>query len=116
MITDQREQYEGLFVLDGELSDDAMAKAQQQLIEQITKLGGAVDRQQPWGKRRLAYRVRKRRDGFYVLLVFTLAPSAVGPLEQWCALNEGILRRLILRATAASLQPAEAATTHGQSQ
>ena len=108
--------YEGLFVLDGELSDDALTKTQQQISEQITKLDGTVERQEAWGKRRLAYRVRKRRDGYYWLLVCRLPAAAVAPFESWCALQESVLRRLVVRLPRAGLQPVGAATSHGQSQ
>jgi len=113
---DAREHYEGLFVLDPDLSEEALGKFQTQIAEQITKLGGVIERQQPWGKRRLAYRVRKHRDGAYFLVVCQLATSAVGPLDQWCALQGPILRRLIIRAAEEGLQPVEAATGHGNVQ
>lgn len=108
--------YEGLFVLDGDLSEDALTKVQQQIGEQLTKLGGTIERREPWGKRRLAYRVRKRRDGYYWLLVCRLPAAAVGPFESWCALQESLLRRLIVRMPKTGLQPVEATTSHGQSQ
>lgn len=103
--------YEGLFVLDPELPESALIALQQSLAEQITKAGGAVDRQQVWGRRRLAYRLGKRRDGVYVLLMFQAPPSAIAPLEGWCAVNESVLRRLIVKAPApaAAPQPVEAA-------
>ena len=110
------ESYEGVFVLDGELSEDALTKAQQQISEQITKLGGTVERQEAWGKRRLAYRVRKRRDGYYWLLVCRLPAAAVAPFESWCALQESLLRRLVVKLPKAALQPMGATTSHGQSQ
>jgi len=108
--------YEGLFVLDGELSDDALTKAQQQIGEQVTKLGGTVERQEAWGKRRLAYRVRKRRDGHYWLLVFRAPAAAVAPFESWCALQESLLRRLVVKLPKGKPQPVEATISHGQSQ
>lgn len=108
--------YEAVFVLDGELSEDAANKAQAQIAEEITKLGGTIERQELWGKRRLAYRLRKRRDGFYLLVVCRLPAAAVGSLESWCALQETILRRLVVKAAPVELQPAGAVTSHGQSQ
>lgn len=114
MTTDQHEQYEGLFVLDADLSDDALTKFQTQITGQITKLGGVVERSQAWGKRRLAYRIRRKRDGFYLLLLIRLAPSAVAPLEQWARLQETILRQLVVRSMGEVLQPVEA--SHGQSE
>lgn len=108
--------YEGLFVLDGDLSEAALTSVQQQISEQITKLGGTIERQESWGKRRLAYRVRKHRDGCYWLVVCRLPAAAVAPFETWCALQEPLLRRLIVRLPKEALQPVGATTDHGQSQ
>ena len=113
---EQREQYEGLLVLDPDLSEEALSKVQAQIAEQIVKLGGTVERHQSWGKRRLAYRVRKRRDGFYLLVGFTIAPAAITPLNQWCALHKSVLRQLIVRAVSSPSQPVEAMTSHGESE
>ncbi len=113
---DTHDAYEGLFLFDPELSEEGWTKAQAQPVAQIGKLHGTVERQQPWGKRRLAYRVRKRRDGYYVLVHFTMPPASVGPLEQWCALNETMLRRLIVKASEDEAQPVEATTSHGHAQ
>lgn len=115
-MTGPEGQYEGFFLLDPELSDERLTTVQQQIAEQITKLGGTVERQQPWGKRRLAYQVRRRRDGFYHLVLFRLAPAAVPALDQWCRLQEGILRRLIVTALDGPAQMMEAVTNHGHAQ
>lgn len=116
MTIAQQERYEGFFILDPDLSEEAVSKVQAQVADQIVKLGGTVERQQPWGKRRLAYRVRRRRDGFYVLILFAAGPAAIAALDQWCALHESILRRLIVRAISSPPQPVEAATSHGEPQ
>ena len=63
--------YEELFIL----RPDAPEEEIDQLIEQLTTLiasnGGNVDKSEKWGVRKLAYRVQKRTEGFYVLLQFT---------------------------------------------
>ena len=111
---EQRERYEGLLVLDPDLSEEALSRVQAQLAEQVVKLGGTVDRHQSWGKRRLAYRVRKRQDGFYLLVGFTIAPAAITPLNQWCAVHQSILRQLIVLAMSSPSQPVEVTTSRGE--
>lgn len=110
------ERYEGLFLLDPELSDEALGNVRDRIVGEVSRLGGTVERQQSWGKRRLAYRVRRRREGFYVLLVFTMKPEGFDSLGEWCALQEPILRRLILRVRDDLTQPVEAATSHGSAE
>ena len=114
---ERQEQYEGLFVLDPNLSEAELTKLQAQIAEQVTKWGGTIDRQQPWGKRRLAYRVKHRRDGHYLFMLFQIKTAAISPLELWCSLNDQILRRLVVRSTGAPapLQMVEA-STDGESQ
>lgn len=115
---ERREQYEGLFVLNPDLSEQELSKVQTQIADQIVKLGGTVERQQAWGKRRLAYRIKRHRDGHYHFMLFQIKTAAVAPLELWCSLNEQILRRLVCRyiETAPTLQMAEASTPDGESQ
>lgn len=115
-MSESQERYEGLFVLDPELPEEVLVKLQGALAEQITKAGGGVERQQSWGKRRLAYRVRRRRDGVYLCVVFRLPAPAFRTVDQWCALQDGILRRLILRAAETSPQLVEATTGHGDAE
>ncbi|MBI4314249.1 MAG: 30S ribosomal protein S6 [Candidatus Omnitrophica bacterium] len=114
---ERQEEYEGLFVLDPNLSEQELAKIQGQIAEQITKLGGTIERQQSWGKRRLAYRVKHRRDGYYQFMLFQIKTAAISPLEVWCSLNDQILRRLVVRSTGAPapVQLVEA-SAHGESQ
>lgn len=115
-MTGSTGRYEGLFVLDAELSDEAVGKLQAQLAEQITKAQGAVESQQPWGRRRLAYRVHRRRDGIYLLLLFRMPPAGVRGFDQWCSVQDGILRRLITQASNVSSEPVEASTSHGDAE
>ncbi len=104
-MSEQQEQYEGIFILDSEQAEESLTQLQEKITGQITQGGGKIEATQVWGKRRLAYRVRNKRDGFYVLLRFQAAPASIEPLGQWCALQEGLLRQLVTKAE----QPLETA-------
>ena len=65
-----------------------------QLSEQVTSLGAGVIKMENWGKRRLAYDIRKQREGTYAVLEVSAEPATVKEFERQLRLNENILRFL----------------------
>lgn len=58
--------------------------------------GGKVDEISNWGKRELAYPIKKQTDGIYFLLNFKLPPDQVFALDQKVKLTDNVLRHLIM--------------------
>ena len=89
--------YEELFIV----RPDAPEEEIDQLIEQLTNLiagqGGNVDKSEKWGVRKLAYRVQKRTEGFYVLLLITAKPETVRELERRLRVSDLVLKFLTVR-------------------
>ena len=89
--------YEELFIV----RPDAPEEEIDQLIEQLTTLiasqGGNVDKSDKWGVRKLAYRVQKRTEGFYVLLQFVAKPETVMELERRLRVTDQVLKFLTVR-------------------
>jgi small subunit ribosomal protein S6 len=89
--------YEELFII----KPDATEEETDQIIEQmkgvITTAGGAVDKVDKWGKRRLAYRVEKHREGSYVLIQFTSSPETVKELERRLRVTDAVIKFLTVR-------------------
>lgn len=87
--------YELVFIVHPEL-DDSMFK---ELIEKvkgwITDSGGQVSKVDVWGKRRLAYSLRKQKEGLYVLIQAQMAPTSCAGLERNLRLQEPIMRYLL---------------------
>jgi len=73
--------YEELFIVKPDAPDEEVDQFVEHLRTQLTTAGATVDKVDKWGKRRLAYRVDKYREGTYVLLQFTAAPDTVKELE-----------------------------------
>ena len=88
--------YEGVFILDPDLSSDASKAAVTQIQELVTKNGGRIDGLQEWGKKRLAYKINKKQDGVYVILNFQLESLSTKKLDQLLRLNDNILRFLLV--------------------
>lgn len=73
--------------------------------------GGEIVYRSDWGRRRLAYPIRKHTDGYYTTLYITLPGAAVKSVERGLRLNEDVLRYLVVRVDAHTppKQPAEPA-------
>ena len=68
-----------------------------QMSKSVTTTGGTVDKVEKWGKRRLAYRVEKQREGFYVLMQFTAAASTVHEFERRLRVQDSVIKFLTVR-------------------
>ena len=63
----------------------------------LTKNGAKIEKVDLWGKRRLAYPVKKQNDGYYVLINFEIEPDAIFEIDRVIKIREEILRHLIVK-------------------
>ena len=63
----------------------------------MTNNGATVDKVEEWGKRRLAYPINFKNEGYYVLVQFTAAPEFPRELERNLQINENVMRYLVTR-------------------
>ena len=89
--------YEGVFVVDPELNQENQDKVEALIKDTISKQNGVVENVEKWGKRRLAYRVKKRREGYYYLINFKAEPKDIINLEKTYKLNESIIKLMIVK-------------------
>ena len=89
--------YEELFILRPDTPEEETDQLIEQLSALITKHGGTVDKTDKWGIRKLAYRVQKRNEGFYVLLQFTAQPEAVKELERRMRVSDLVMKFITVR-------------------
>lgn len=76
---------------------DALATHLKTIVETE---GGKVEKQEYWGLRTLAYRIKKNRKGHYVLLNLDAPPNAIAELERQLKINEDVLRYMSVRVDA----------------
>jgi len=81
-------------IVDSRPTDEEVAALLTQLSEQVTSLGAEVIKMENWGKRRLAYDIRKQREGTYAVLEVSAEPATVKEFERQLRLNENVLRFL----------------------
>jgi len=101
--------YEIVAVLRPDLEEDAIEAALSRIHQRVTEHGGTVKTTDRWGKRRLAYAIRKYRDGYYILSVLSLDAGQVARLRQTLGLQEDLLRFVVAEHHPAPPRPVPAA-------
>jgi small subunit ribosomal protein S6 len=89
--------YEVLYIVRADLDDEKVQDAVKRVNTLIERSGGALERTNLWGKRKLAYEVKHQKEGSYVLQDFQFDPSRVPELEAGLKITEEVLRHLIVR-------------------
>ena len=89
--------YEELFILRPDITDEEVTPVIEQVRGIITQAGGTVDKEERWGVRKLAYRIEKRAEGFYVLIQFSAPAATVKELERRLRVNDAVLKFLTVR-------------------
>ncbi len=89
--------YDVLIIVDPRHTEEEVAQLTTRLGEACAGLGGEVVSTENWGKRRLAYELRKQREGTYVLLQVKAMPPVVREYERQLKLNESVLRFMTTR-------------------
>jgi small subunit ribosomal protein S6 len=94
-MSDQKAKYEGMFLLDAGNPDfQAATEPVRTVLDRHEATTLAI---KPWDERRLAYEIRGRRRGLYVLSYFEVDPLKIAEIEHDCHLDERIVRMLVLR-------------------
>jgi small subunit ribosomal protein S6 len=88
-------QYELVCIFHADLDENAFKAEVEKVSGWISESGGNVDKVDVWGRRRLAYRINKQREGQYVLFNCTLNPAAAADLEHNFRFQESLLRFMI---------------------
>ncbi|NMA55595.1 MAG: 30S ribosomal protein S6 [Firmicutes bacterium] len=89
--------YELMYTLVPDLEDEEYEAANERLSAIITDQGGKIEKLDVWGKRRLAYEIKKWREGYYTLMHFEAPAEAVKELDRVLRINEKVLRHLIVK-------------------
>ena len=88
-------EYEVIFIVHPDLDDNAFKEVVEKVRGWIIEGTGNVSKVDLWGKRRLAYPIRKQKDGQYVLMKTELEPAFISTLEHNLRFLEPVMRFLI---------------------
>ena len=90
--------YELMVIFDPTLDERTIAPSLDTLLNVVREEGGKVDKVDVWGKRRLAYEIKKNNEGIYAVVEMNCEPATVQELDRLLTLNESVLRTKVLRA------------------
>ena len=93
-------QYELLYIITPELDEEATKACVEKFSGVVTANGGEVVAVDEWGKRRLAYAIDYKTEGYYVLVTFNGDAALPAELERNCKIDEKILRYMVTRIEA----------------
>ena len=89
--------YEVMVILDPELEERTVEPSLDTYLNIVRKEGGTVEKLDIWGRRKLAYDVKKKSEGIYAVVDLTAEPAVVKELDRQLSLNESILRTKVIR-------------------
>ena len=89
--------YELILIISPDVTDEEMPDFMAKLNELVNKVGGTVGEVSQWGRRQLAYPIKKFAEGNYVLTKLNLKPTVTKELEANFRLSGKIIRHLLIR-------------------
>ena len=89
--------YEELFIVRPDATEEEVDAQVEQLKQVVSAGGGTIDKVEKWGVRRLAYRVGKRDEGYYILLIVSAPATAIRELERRLRVSDMVLKYLTVR-------------------
>lgn len=95
-MNQQKQTYETTFIVNASLEDTQIETIITHAVETITRNGGEIKQIDKWGRRRLAYPILKKNNGFYINIEFISLGDLIPQLERSFLLDENILRFLTI--------------------
>jgi small subunit ribosomal protein S6 len=89
--------YEELFIVKPDAPEEEVDQVIEQVQQVIAAQNGVVEKVDKWGVRKLAYRVQKRQEGFYVLVQFSSLPATVREIERRLRVSDLVLKFITVR-------------------
>ncbi|BCU83395.1 MULTISPECIES: 30S ribosomal protein S6 [Polycladomyces] len=88
--------YELMYIVRPDLDDENLRATREKVHSVITNNGGEIIEVNEMGKRRLAYEIKKFRDGVYTVVTFNATPEVVNELDRTIKINDNVIRHMII--------------------
>lgn len=89
--------YEGIFIIKPDLKEEDVKALLGSIEDEVKKNNGRFDEVKSWGRRRLAYSIKKFDEGLYYQIDFNVIPTALRGMQREFHLNDNILRFMIIK-------------------
>jgi small subunit ribosomal protein S6 len=89
-------EFELMFIVDGTMPEEE-ATAAASTVQSFISSKGTILKADPWGRRRMAYPINKKQDGYYWVIAFECEPGEVDALKQQLRVNENVIRWMVTR-------------------
>jgi len=89
--------YELMVICESSLEESAVAQVINQVTAQVETKGGRVATTDKWGKRRFAYEIDHRTEGFYVVFEIEAEPGSLDDVDRFLRLADDVVRHKLLR-------------------
>jgi len=105
--------YEVMVIFDASLEEDAIRALVDRFTQQLTAAGAKSVTTDIWGKRRLAYPVRHRTEGYYVVIEANAEPAALSELDRTLSLADEVIRHKVMRLPERAAGRSRPTASHG---
>ncbi len=102
-----KKMYESAVLINAALEDDQIQSIISHIKELISSNDGEITDVEEWGRKRLAYMIKRSKIGYYIIFQFNAYPQIISPLEKFYKLDENILRYLNIKLTKNALEQIE---------
>jgi small subunit ribosomal protein S6 len=92
--------YELMVILDPELEERTVVPSLDRFLNVVRKGGGSIENVNIWGRRKLAYEIKKKSEGIYAVVDMQAEPALAKELDRQLNLNEAVLRTKLIRPEA----------------
>ena len=102
-----KKMYESAVLINAALEEDQIQSIISRIKELISSNDGEITDVEDWGRKRLAYMIKKSKIGYYIIFQFNAYPQIISTLEKFYKLDENILRYLSIKLTKNALEQIE---------
>ena len=102
-----KKMYESAVLISAALEEDQIQSIISRIKELISSNDGEITDIEDWGRKRLAYMIKKSKIGYYIIFQFNAYPQIISTLEKFYKLDENILRYLTIKLTKNALEQME---------
>lgn len=97
--------YEGIFIINPQIPDEEIGRVVTSIQDEIIKNGGKILSVQSIGKQHLSYPIKRFKEGYYILLNFSIDGGLIPKILPKYRINENIIRNLLIKKKFTTVQP-----------